>query len=315
MNIQNYSDDYLTAAARMCYIDKIPQQEVAKLLNISQAKVSRLLTLARKRGIVQISVKEYQPRNLELENALLKKFKLQNVIVVKLLNNTKGMDLAKEVGYFGSKFLLEKFKLGMKVGLAGGRTIMNVINSLPEDKIPAMQVVQLMGNVLPSPAPSDASELGRKLAGKNGSFMALNAPVFVKDAAFKQHLLEHEHIKSVIDFHSQTDIALVGVGTPQNSIYTSHNAISKNDTEKLLAEGVCAEICGHFFDKDGNECQTAFKDRVISISIDDLKKIPEVFAVVSGADRVEAVRAVLKGKLVNSLLIDQNIAEKLLNGE
>jgi len=50
MENQNFSDDFLIAAAWRCYIDRISQQEVVRMLNILQAKVLRLLTLARYRA-------------------------------------------------------------------------------------------------------------------------------------------------------------------------------------------------------------------------------------------------------------------------
>jgi len=314
MKNQNFSDDFLAAAARLCYIDRIPQQEVARMLNVSQAKVSRLLTLARKRGIVQISVSEYDPRCNDLESQLRKQFDLQDIIVLKTLGDSQDKNPAQGIGYFGSKQLFDYLKPNIKLGLAGGRTIMHVINGLLTMQVPAnLTAVQLMGNVGSTPSPTDASELGRKLTTQTGTFMALNAPIFVKDKAFKQNLLQHEQIKSVMDAYSSIDIALVGVGIPENSIFASQNAISPQQINELRAKGVVGEICGHFFDKNGNECENEFKDQVISIELSSLRKISKVFAVVSSGDRSEAILGAIKGKLINALLIDETSAENLLN--
>jgi len=76
------SDDFLTMLARLCYIDGVPQQRAAAMLNISQAKVSRLLTTARERGIVRISVNEYNPRSGEQEKQLKDRYGLKEAIVV-----------------------------------------------------------------------------------------------------------------------------------------------------------------------------------------------------------------------------------------
>ena len=45
-----YTDDILIVAARLYYIDNLPQNEIAKMVNVSQSKVSRMLGLARERG-------------------------------------------------------------------------------------------------------------------------------------------------------------------------------------------------------------------------------------------------------------------------
>src|SRR5688572_24255161 len=62
-----YTDEQLRLAARLYYIDGMGQTEVARFVNVSQSKVSRLLAQARERGIVRISVAEYEPRHSALE--------------------------------------------------------------------------------------------------------------------------------------------------------------------------------------------------------------------------------------------------------
>jgi DNA-binding transcriptional regulator LsrR (DeoR family) len=312
MKTPNYSDDFLTAAARLCYIDGIPQQQVAKMLNVSQAKVSRLLSLARQRGIVKISVNEYEPRCEELEQQLKQRFELKEAIVIKQLSNCPNNNV-REVGYFGGKLLSQAIPSGCSLGLAGGRTIMHAVEGLLHAGIPVVEAVQLMGNVMPNPVPSDASEIGRKLSSGNGRFMTLNAPVFVKDKKLQRSLLKHEQIRSVFNRFAELDMALVGVGTPENSIFAAQEAISPEEISELRSQSVVGEICGRFFDKNGKECASKFKNRVISIGFERLRRIPKVFAVISGNDRTEAVLGAIKGKLINALLIDEHGANSLFN--
>ena len=58
----NYSDDVLRMAASLYYVDGLGQTEVANLVRVSQTKISRLLAVALDRGIVRISVDQYDPR-------------------------------------------------------------------------------------------------------------------------------------------------------------------------------------------------------------------------------------------------------------
>ncbi|MCX5955604.1 MAG: ECF-type sigma factor, partial [Cyanobacteria bacterium] len=58
-----YPDEQLRVAARLYYLDGVSQTEVAKMVRVSQAKVSRLLAIARERGIVRITVEDYDPQN------------------------------------------------------------------------------------------------------------------------------------------------------------------------------------------------------------------------------------------------------------
>ena len=85
-----YSDEQLRLAARLYYVDGLGQTEVAKFAKVSQAKVSRLLALARQRGIVRISVAEYEPRHEELERQLCEQFKLSGAAVIKTIEGSTG---------------------------------------------------------------------------------------------------------------------------------------------------------------------------------------------------------------------------------
>ena len=42
-----YTDDLLILISRCYYIDNVPQAQIAKMVNVSQSKISRLLSLAR----------------------------------------------------------------------------------------------------------------------------------------------------------------------------------------------------------------------------------------------------------------------------
>jgi DNA-binding transcriptional regulator LsrR (DeoR family) len=314
MKTKHISDDFLTMAAQLCYVDGIPQQQAAKMLNVSQAKVSRLLAMARERGIVQISVKKYNPRNKELEELLRTIYKFKEVIVIKTARSATTEDARQTLGHFGSEALAECLRPDLRLGLAGGRTIMETVDGLLKSRsVPRLTAVQLMGNVGSRPEPTDASEIGRRLVSSEGSFFALNTPVFVPSKEIRNSFLELDQIKSVTDSFKNLDMALVGLGIPENSIFNSQNVIDKTMADELRSMGVTGEICGRFFDSNGMECITPYKDRVISIDFSDLRQIPAVFGVVCGTDRTEAVKSAVKGDLINSLLIDEAGAALLLS--
>src|ERR1041384_4278836 len=97
-----YSEDHLRLVARLYYLDGLGQSEVAKFAKVSQAKVSRLLALAKERGIVRISVADYEPRRRDLEEQLRARFGLDTVAVIKSSDGLDGADLRRAVGHFGA---------------------------------------------------------------------------------------------------------------------------------------------------------------------------------------------------------------------
>src|SRR5512139_2866465 len=180
MVMQNsYSEEQLRLAARLYYLDGLAQNEVARFVKISQARVSRLLAAARERGIVRISVAEYEPRNEALERALRRQFGLGAVAVIKTTEGATSEDARRAVGHFGAPFVAALLPPKSVVATAGGRTVRELVQLLPEDPDRQLTVVQAMGSIDSTIGPEDALELARILARRSGGhFEALNTPAF-----------------------------------------------------------------------------------------------------------------------------------------
>lgn len=308
-----YSDDRLRLAARLYYIDGLGQNDVAKFVKVSQAKVSRLLALARERGIVRITVADYEPRHTELEAQIRARFDLGTAVVIKTLEGLTNTDLRQAVGRFASDALNTLLKPGDIVALAGGRTIHEVVQHLPEPRNKALTVVQAMGSVDSNVSAFDAQEIGRVLAQRlGGSFLALNAPAYIPEKRTRDALLKLPQMRAVHDYLDRAQVAIVGLGTLENSVFVERGTLSDSDAAELRKAGAVGEICGRFFDKNGNECETAWRDQVISAEISQLRRIPQTIAVVSGKDRTAAITAAIRGKMLKGLIIDESGATELL---
>jgi DNA-binding transcriptional regulator LsrR (DeoR family) len=311
-----YSDDKLRLAARLYYLDGLGQTEVARLVKVSQAKVSRLLALARKRGIVRISVAEYEPRNADLERELIKKLRLDGAAVIKTADGASGGEARQAVAYFGSPFAASLIGPGNILAIAGGRTMRELVQHLPEDRERRVTVVQAMGSVDSSVGPVDALELGRAVARRlGGFFLTLNTPAFVPDKKTRDAFLALPQIRTVWKRLAEAHIALVGIGTLDNSVFVDRGVLNKDDLAKLAARGAVGEICGRFFDKNGRECDSPWRDRVMAVELDQIRRIPQVVGMVAGADRSEAITAAARGGLLKSLIIDEAGALALLGKE
>src|SRR5687767_13968534 len=140
----NYTDDQLRLAARLYYLDGLGQAEVAKFVKVSQAKISRLLAMARERGIVRISVAEYEPRHATLEKKLRKTFGLRAAAVMKSVAGTSAEDARRTTGHFGAAFVHPLIPDGSTVAIAGGRTMRELIQMLPKAHVQDLTIIQAM---------------------------------------------------------------------------------------------------------------------------------------------------------------------------
>jgi DNA-binding transcriptional regulator LsrR (DeoR family) len=309
----DYSDDRLRLVARLYYLDGLGQSEVAKFAKVSQAKVSRLLALARERGIVRITVADYDPRRRELEEQLCARLGLATAVVIKSSEGLEGPDLRRTVGHFGAAAVDALIEPRDTIALAGGRTIHELVHQLPATRTKSLTVVQAMGTVDSSVNAFDAQEVGRVLAQRlGGSFLSLNTPAFIPEKRTRDALLDLEQVRRVRDALARARVAIVGLGTLANSVFVERGTLDAAMVRELVRAGAVGEVCGRFIDARGNECATAWRDRVMSIPIEQLRKIPQVIGVVSGSDRSAAILAAIRGRIIKALVIDEVGAGALL---
>lgn len=309
-----FSDEMLLMTARLYYIDGLPQADVARIMHVSQPQVSRLLSLARSRGIVRISVADYDPRDRQLEEELSARLNLQNPIVIKTITGAKVRDLRYTVAHFAAADVSRAIAQSKMVALAGGRTLQDLCGQITDPPTKrGLIIVQAMGNVGSMPNHYDALELGRQLAAKfEGSFFMLNTPVLLPTPETCEAIISLEVNQQVVRRYNECDLSIVGVGTLVNSVFSGRDVFEEEELDQIRKQGAVGEICGRFFDKDGVEIPSVFKGRVASISLDQLRKIPRIIAVTVGDDRAAALLAAIRGGLVNSLVIDDGGATALL---
>lgn len=307
------NDALMTSVARMYYLDGLGQSEVASICGVSRSTVSRLLTTARERGIVRISVDEFDPRDRGLEGRLIERFGLRNAIVVREMGGTPA-SIRRAVGYFAAPVLAEWIDGQRLVGLAGGRTLGELVHNLESrSRASGPAFVQLMGTIGSSPGRIDASELSRTLARRfRGTFLTLNAPAFAQSQRARDLFLSHDEMRPVWSAFDSLDLALVGVGTLDESAIIERGVLKPEAYAELRGAGAVGEICGRFFDDRGRECVSDVRERVVSIGLETLRRCGDVAAVVSGPSRATALRAAIRGELVTSLVIDQAGANSLL---
>ena len=65
-------------------------------------------------------------------------------------------------------------------------------------------------------------------------------------------------------------------------------------------------------DKDGNLIKDEFEQHLISLDLEDLKKIPIRVGVAYGMDKKDAILGVLRGGYINVLITDEDVAKYLI---
>ncbi len=318
-DIRNYESmsvqekwNILATVANLYYNSELTQNQIAERLYTSRSKVSRMLKEARDLGIVEIYIREPWERNLEYEKNLKEAFSLKNVRVVTIKDSDSENGLQKIVEA-ASYYLDSIVKHGMVVGISWGNTLYRIVKYISTNNrknIP-ITVVPIMGAANIKSPEKDAMDLAKDLASAyGGKYQYIYAPLFVKNKDLRDSLVQEENIKDVLELSANADTILTSVGS---IVYKSwSNYLSVKVLETLEAKGAIGHIGGHFYDIQGRELETPLAERTIGIRLEDIKNCREVVCVAYGESKAEAILGAMRGGLLNTLVIDEKCAQKIL---
>lgn len=306
----------ITKVARMYHERGIRQVDIADILHLSQARVSRLLKRANELGIVRTVVVVSKGIHTEIEEALEDRYGLAEAVVVDVEGSES--DLLAGIGSAGATYLEATLTGGERIGISTwSQTLLAVVDRMRPLRVAgADNVVQLIGGIGIASAQAQANRLLGELAqllGANATFVP--APGLVGDRTIRDSLLKDPAMDAVAAEWTALSMALVGIGSlpPSRFLRESGNAIDPDDQAKLLAAGAVGDVCHRFFDGAGNLVPSDLDSRVLGISPDLLRSIPRRIGFAGGPTKHEAVHAAITGGWVNVLVTDIATAHALLS--
>ncbi len=307
----------MTKIAHLYHEQNMRQSEIAVLLHISQAKVSRLLKRAGEVGIVRTVVVVSQGVHTDLEQALEERYGLLEAIVADVDGDGDEAAVLAGLGSAGASYLEATLAGGERIGVSSwSQTLLSVADRLaPLRTSGADQVVQLVGGLGVASAQAQANRLLSELAALVGAAPTfVPAPGLVGDHTIRESLLADAAMQSVAAEWQNLTMAMVGIGSlqPSQLLRASGNAIAAEDQGTLLTLGAVGDVCNRYFDMDGRLVESDLDSRVVGIDPDTFRAIPRRIGLAGGARKHDAVRAALTGGWVNVLVTDLTTARTLL---
>lgn len=303
----------LAMVANLYYNSEMTQNQIAERLYTSRSKVSRMLKEARELGIVEIYIKEPWERNLAYEQKLKEMFALKNIRVImrKDYDREKTQALISEAAAY---YLDSIVKANMVVGISWGNTLYNIVKYIAANNrknIP-ITVVPIMGAAKINSPEKDGLDLAKDLASAyGGKYQYIYAPLFVKTKEIKESLVQDEGIQDTLNLAKKADVILTSVGSITYKSWS--NYLSEKTLKVLENKGVVGHIGGHFFDVEGRELETSLAERMIGVGVEDLRNCGETICVALGEGKAEAVLGALRGNYIQTLIMDDQCAEKILS--
>jgi DNA-binding transcriptional regulator LsrR (DeoR family) len=304
----------LSKVSKLYYEKSLTQQEIADRLRLSRPKVSRLLQQALDEGIVQITVLSPPGSFAGLEQKLEQKFNLQEVVITEADRSASQETVSRQIGIAAADYLQRTIQDDDVIGIFWGVTLNSMVSALKPCEACDVHVVQMVGGLGPPEAEEHATGLCRRMAQLlNGRLTLLPAPGIVDSPQVRDVFLSDSHVRKAFEIFPRINVAFLGIGaaTPTAWIMQNH-VLTQEELQELRQRGAVGETALRFFDQDGQPVPSPVDERVIGINLPTLKRIDRVVGMAGGPDKQSVVRAALAGGLLNVLITDQRMAERLL---
>ncbi|MGN9784172.1 sugar-binding transcriptional regulator [Nonomuraea sp. ZG12] len=302
-----FPQELMYAAASQYYLQDATQADIAQRLGVSRATVSRLLTEARRQGIVEIRV--HRPAALaegplagEVAEALsLKRVYLVPKVSGPALGPLLAPGLAKALAGAG-------LESGDVVLVSSGSTVYECARE-GLGHFPGVTIAPAVGGQQDPQPWFQTNEATRLLAERLGGVPSyLYAPALPGPELF--YSLQHEpSVRRVMDLWAQAKCAIVGVGSPPLMRQVVPAFVPRDAPSLRQAVG---DVCSRFYDRDGEPVGYPGSERLVATGLEELRRIPCSIAVAVGAEKVLSIIAGAKGGYFNHLVTDALTAESLL---
>jgi DNA-binding transcriptional regulator LsrR (DeoR family) len=301
----------LTASiARRYYLDGRSKVEIAEEFALSRFKVARLLDDARASGLVRIEIGHPGTVDVDLSSRLMDALGLTHCVVTDTPDDHPAT-LREHLGTAAADLLGEIVGPDDVLGLSWARSVSAMAGAMRS--LPAVPVVQLTG-ALSRPGVAESSiELVRDVARVGGGpAYFFYAPMAVPDAATARALRGQPEVARAFSLIGSVTKAVAGVGAWEPEQSTVYDATGEADHADARERSVVAEVSGILLTADGTAVTAPLTERMIAVTAEQLRAIPEVIAIVYGTPKTRAVLAAVRGGFVDSLVTHSTLARTLI---
>jgi deoxyribonucleoside regulator len=297
------------------YYDKgMQQREIAAKLGLSNMMISRTIQKAREEGVVQIKIELPFQINKTLCRQMEEKYDLRKAVVVKCDVHDSAV-IAEKLGQVSAFCLGTMIANDSILGLGLGATIGQLIRYLIPMKGTGIHVVQMIGGLVDVAYTNPFTIVQEACTKLNAEGTYITYPAIVMDSNQRDSVLQDTPGgKKMASMWEQCTTAIFGVGAVENG-YLSPQLVTPEELKRLKENGIIGDILGHCINSRGEFPSTDLSDRLVSIPLDLLKKIPERIAVGGGLQKAPTLKALLSAGTVTTLFIDENTAKKIIGDE
>jgi DNA-binding transcriptional regulator LsrR (DeoR family) len=305
--------DDAARAGWLYYIAGNTQDEIAKKLNVSRATAQRLVSLCLSERLITFRLEHPIAVCMDLATRLREGFRLRYCEVVPSDPSAPApAGLAERAAALLEQHLQVEKPVIIAIGT--GRSMRAAVEQVPSMSCPNHQLVSLVGNISPDGSASAFDAIARLADLTKVRHYPMPLPVFVTSEAEREQLLQIYAVRRIRAIAEKADLRLVGIGQiDQGAQLHIDGFINREELLELMRLGAVGEIIGWAFDANGEVLNGGTNQRVTSVPLQVPAPALTVGAAL-GVAKTPALRAALKGRLLNGLITDEITAKALLAG-
>ena len=305
--------EMIAEIARLYHEDSYNLAKIGRKFGISTSTVSRLLKEAHDLKIVQIVIHYPFLTDSALGEQLRKKYRLKAAYVLPEFRGSN-VSVIEKVGQLAGRVLEEALEDGLTLAISLGLAVSETAKAFRVSKDIHCPVLRLQGaNQNEVAEGTDLAQVFSKQLGNE--YKIIPSPWIMSSKEACESILQEPAVRNAIREVESADIALVGMGSMDSSVSTifRNKLISSAELESLKKMGAVGEICGKYYDSQGNVMNVGFNRRSVSIDISKLRKMDTVIGVAAGQLKTEAIAGAVRGKLINVLVTDADAEQRLID--
>lgn len=297
-------EELLADIGQAYYLENHSKVEIAHDHGISRFQVARLLDEARAEGIVRIEIRRPGRAGTVEGERLATALGIGRVVVT----GTFGDEVQQRdsQAQAAAEELMREARAGMTVGISWSRTLDRAAAHVAA--LPQCDIVQLAG-ALPVSGGGNPLELVQRLGRVGrGRTWPLWAPLVVDSPATANGLRRQPEIADALKKADALDLAVVAIGAWAPNLSTVWDRVDNAVRQDGLSRGAVAECSGRLLTAEGRPVASELDARILSVTVPQLRRTPLVIAVAQGIGRLAAVRSCIAAGIVQTLIVDEELA-------
>jgi deoxyribonucleoside regulator len=302
----------LAEIAKLYYIDKVKQKEIADIYGIPPMLVSRYLRRAEEKGIVNFYIKMPIEIDLALGKKIKDKYKLRECLVVDINSEE---NIKEKIGKVAADYFISLLQEDSIIGMSWGRTIYEFAKNISPINYSNCKVVQFVGGFMAENnyiiTPTNIIKMVSEKLKCIPCFF--NAPFSISTEEAKMLLLDDPSNKYIMELAQSSNINIIGSGElGLNSTIFTTGVMELKDRDELLKRGAIGEIGGFPIDREGNEVIWSKSKLYTGVPLEIIKKAQNVICLSGEEEKSEVLIAGMKKKYFNVLITSQKVARNLI---